>query len=74
LNRKLGDPVRILADVAKCQGYGNCAALDAEHFDLNDDGLVVLLRTDVAATEVETAQAAVRSCPAEAIWLGDDAG
>jgi len=26
--------MRIHADVGKCQGYGNCAGLDKEHFDL----------------------------------------
>jgi ferredoxin len=66
--------MRIHADVAQCQGYGNCAALDAGHFDLDDDGLVVVLRPEVDAGERETAEAAVRSCPAEAIWLADDAG
>ena len=31
--------MRIHAYVGRCQGYGNCAALDQEHFsDLDDDG------------------------------------
>jgi ferredoxin len=62
---------QIQADIAKCQGYGNCVALDDDHFDLDDDGLVVLVRTDVLPEEAPTAAEAVRSCPVSAIWLAD---
>lgn len=64
--------MRIHADVGKCQGYGNCAVVDAEHFDLDDDGLVVVRRDTVTAAERDTAADAVRSCPAEALALVDD--
>lgn len=64
--------MRIHADVGKCQGYGNCAALDAEHFDLDDDGLVIIRRDTVTAAERDTAADAVRSCPADALSLDDD--
>lgn len=64
--------MRINADIGKCQGYGNCVALDSDHFDLDDDGMVVLLRDAVTAGELDTATEAVRSCPVSAIWLVDD--
>jgi ferredoxin len=64
--------MRIHADVGKCQGYGNCAGLDKEHFNLDDEGLVVVLSDTVTADERDTVAEAVRSCPAEAIWLSDD--
>ena len=65
--------MRIHADAGKCQGYGNCAALDEEHFDLDDDGLVAIRRDTVTVAERDTTADAVRSCPVEAIWLdGDD--
>ncbi|MGH3170324.1 MAG: ferredoxin [Trebonia sp.] len=64
--------MRISADVGKCQGYGNCAALDGHHFDLDDDGLVVILQAQVGAGERDLVADAVRSCPAEAIWLAGD--
>jgi ferredoxin len=73
MNTEVG-AMRIHADVRKCQGYGNCVALDEKHFDLDDDGLVVIKDEQVSAAEQETAAAAVRSCPAEAIWLAADAG
>lgn len=66
--------MRIHADVGRCQGYGNCAGLDAEHFDLDDDGLVVVVRDTVTAGERDRVAEAVRSCPAEAIWLAGDEG
>jgi ferredoxin len=61
--------MRIHADVGKCQGYGNCVQLDEAHFDLDDDGLVAIRSDTVTAGELDTVAAAVRSCPAEAIWL-----
>ncbi len=64
--------MRIQVDMGKCQGYGNCVTADAAHFDLDDDGLVVVLRDTVTDTERERAAAAARSCPAEAIRLVDD--
>jgi ferredoxin len=63
--------MRIHADVGKCQGYGNCVALDQAHFDLDDDGLVAVRSATVTAEERDRVAAAVRSCPAEAIWLAD---
>lgn len=66
--------MRVHADVDKCQGYGNCAAVDGRHFDLDDAGLVIIRRDTVTADEAGTAAEAVRSCPAEAIWLADDDG
>lgn len=64
--------MQIKADAAKCQGYGNCVDLDPHHFDLDDDGLVVLLQASVDEVEIEQSRAAVRSCPVQAIWLADD--
>ena len=64
--------MRIAADAGKCQGYGNCVDLAPEHFDLDDDGLVVVLRHDVDPAGAETVGAAVRSCPVQAVWLAGD--
>jgi ferredoxin len=73
----MGTEVRAMgihADMGKCQGYGNCVALDERHFDLDDDGLVVIKDDQVTADEQESVAAAVRGCPAEAIWLAADGG
>lgn len=64
--------MQIKAHPGKCQGYGNCVDQDPQHFDLDDDGVVVLLQASVNEADLETSQAAVRSCPVQAIWLADD--
>jgi ferredoxin len=66
--------VRIEVDTQKCRGYGNCVFADTEHFDIGDDGLVVVLREDVAPEESASVAAAARSCPARAISLPVDEG
>ena len=63
--------MKLGSDVSKCQGYGNCVAIDEKHFDLDDDGLVVVLDEHVADDERDTAEEAIRSCPVAAIWLED---
>ena len=63
--------MRLASDLGKCQGYGNCVAIDEKHFDLDDDGLVVLLEEAVTEQERETTEEAIRSCPVAAIWLED---
>lgn len=63
--------MRVASDVGKCQGYGNCVAIDPKHFDLDDDGTVVILEESVTAEELETTEEAIRSCPVAAIWLED---
>ncbi len=64
--------MRITSDVHLCQGYGNCIAADPQHFDLDEDGLVVVLRDSITDDEKETAAAAVRSCPVAALGMVDD--
>ena len=61
--------MRLASDVGKCQGYGNCVAIDEKHFDLDDDGLVVVVEESVTADDLETTEEAIRSCPVAAIWL-----
>lgn len=64
--------MRIHANLGLCQGYGNCVALDPDHFDLDDDGLVVVLRDTVSPDEEETTAAAARSCPVKVLRLEND--
>ena len=52
-----------------CQSYGNCVAIDPEHLDLDDEGLVVITRDTVEDGELETVQAGIRSCPVNALML-----
>ena len=61
--------MKLASDVGKCQGYGNCVAIDEKHFDLDDDGMVVVLDEHVTEDERDTTEEAIRSCPVAAIWI-----
>jgi ferredoxin len=64
--------MRITSNTGLCQSYGNCLAVDPDHFDLDDDGLVAVLEEKVTDDEKAKVAAAVRSCPVAAIGLVDD--
>lgn len=61
----------IKADLSLCQGYANCVVAAADVFDLDDDGTVVVLRTEVPPEDIERVESAARSCPVSAVWLED---
>jgi ferredoxin len=44
-------------------GIALCESLSPGHFQVNDDGDLVLLRPDVTSGELATVQVAVRSVP-----------
>lgn len=52
-----------------CQGYASCVIAADDYFDIDDDGLVVLLATEVPEADRERVDRAVRSCPAAALRL-----
>jgi 3-phenylpropionate/trans-cinnamate dioxygenase ferredoxin reductase subunit len=59
------------ADLAACQGYANCVVGADDVYDIDDDGIVVLLRTAVEESERARVESAARSCPVSALWLED---
>lgn len=59
--------MRVIADFGACQGYANCVVGADDYFDLDDDGVVVVLRDDVPESEVKRVTDAVRSCPVSAL-------
>jgi ferredoxin len=59
------------ADVSICQGYGNCVAAADDYFDIDDDGVVVILRADVPDAERARIEEAARSCPVSALRVED---
>jgi 3-phenylpropionate/trans-cinnamate dioxygenase ferredoxin reductase subunit len=54
---------RVNADVRLCQGYANCVAAADDYFDIDDDGRVVLLHSDVPETDYGRVAQAAHSCP-----------
>ncbi|TFD61293.1 ferredoxin [Cryobacterium sp. Hh7] len=63
--------MRIEATRHLCQSYGNCVAIDPDHLDLDDEGIVIVTRDTVEDGELATVQAGIRSCPVNALLLVD---
>lgn len=61
----------VTADLTVCQGYGNCVIEAEDHFDLDDSGVVVVLQGVVRDADRERVDAAVRSCPVQALAVRD---
>ncbi len=64
--------MKVSVDRDVCQGYGNCVLADGATFDLDDDGLVVLLRDAVGPDGQEAVKRAVYDCPTNAITLVEE--
>ncbi|MBA2953812.1 ferredoxin [Nocardioides sp. MAH-18] len=59
------------ADLAACQGYANCVVAADDVYDIDDDGVVVLLQATIDEAERTRVETAARSCPVSALWLED---
>jgi len=60
--------VRILADLARCEGHGLCADVAPEVYDLDEDAVVVLRYPEEIPAELERkAEAGARVCPVAAL-------
>lgn len=59
--------MRIVADVDRCEGHGLCADVAPELYDLDEDAVVVVLRSDVPAELERKAEAGARVCPVAAL-------
>lgn len=59
----------IKADYDACQGYANCVIAAEDYFDIDDEGKVVLLQTEVPEADNTRVDEAARSCPVSALWL-----
>jgi ferredoxin len=57
----------VKAEPGMCQGYANCVAAADDYFDIDDDGVVVLLKIDVPDSEAARVEEAARSCPTSAL-------
>jgi ferredoxin len=66
--------VKVRVDRATCRGYGNCVLAASDVFELDDDGLVVLLEDDVDGERVKAVERAIYDCPTDSIALERAAG
>ncbi|MBA3409326.1 MAG: ferredoxin [Geodermatophilaceae bacterium] len=60
------------ADFGVCQGYANCVMTAPEVYDIDDDGVVVLLKEEISEEERAKVQEAVNSCPVSALSIEDE--
>ncbi|MGW2523496.1 ferredoxin [Streptomyces sp. NPDC001617] len=57
------------ADLAACQGYANCVIAAPDTYDLDDDGVVILLKSEIADEDLSRVREAARSCPVSALTI-----
>jgi len=60
---------KVSVEVGKCVAGGACSILAPSVFDLDDEGIVVLLKTEVDGEDEEAALEAADACPGNAILL-----
>lgn len=61
----------VKADFAACEGYANCVDAAPEVYDIDDEGVVVLLRQEITEEERPRIEEAARSCPVNALTVED---
>lgn len=62
----------VKADLSACQGYANCVIGADDYFDLDDDGVVILLKTEVPEADRSRVTEAARSCPVSALSVEEE--
>lgn len=62
----------IKADLEACQGYANCVVGADDYFDIDDDGVVVVLKAIVPEADRARAEEAARSCPVSALRVENE--
>jgi len=61
--------VKVVVDRDRCVGSGSCEALAPDVFEVDDDGVLVVLRESLADEEVADVRDAVTACPTRALSL-----
>ena len=64
--------MRLMVDHTKCSGVGLCEAEAPDLFEMQDDGSLKQLVERPAEDRREAAEAAVASCPYQALQIVED--
>jgi len=64
--------MRIVVDYDKCTGLGMCEAEAPDLFEVQDDGSLLVLIENPGEDQRAAAEAAVESCPTEALSIVED--
>jgi len=59
----------VILDREKCTGLGICESISPEHFEIDDDGRLVVLKDEFGEDERELLEEGVRSCPTAALRI-----
>jgi ferredoxin len=62
---------RIVVDRDRCVGSGTCEALAPALFEVDDDGVLAVLRAEPGDEELSDVRDAVTACPTRALALAD---
>ena len=62
---------RVEVDRDRCVGSGTCEALAPTVFEVDDDGVLAVLRPQPGEGEVRDVRDAVQACPTRALALAD---
>jgi ferredoxin len=61
--------MKVILDRVKCQGHGQCLLFAADLFELDDDGIAILLNEHPDESQRANVLDAIRACPVRAITL-----
>jgi ferredoxin len=64
--------MRIVVDQARCTSLGICESLAPDFFEVDDEGVLQVLRSDVPADQQALVEQAVAGCPTAALSVMDD--
>ena len=64
--------MRLVVDYDKCTGLGMCEAEAPDLFEVQDDGSLTVLNDRPDESQRAAAEAAVESCPTEALSIVED--
>ncbi|WP_040338364.1 ferredoxin [Candidatus Blastococcus massiliensis] len=62
---------RVQVDRDRCVGSGVCESLAPEVFELDDDGVLVVHRSEPDAGQLDAVHDAVQQCPTRALALAE---
>jgi ferredoxin len=63
--------MKVILDRVKCQGHGQCLLFASELFELDDDGIAILLNEHPDESQRANVLDAIRACPVRAIAMDE---
>ncbi|MHC4111940.1 MAG: ferredoxin [Planctomycetota bacterium] len=69
VQKEKGNEMRVYVDSELCEGCGPCVDICPEAFELNDEGIAIVMLDDVPEELQEICREALENCPTEAISI-----